>query len=72
MQRPGLQSRRTLQSFEQRNVFGDIVVLMADPFGDSDFAVVGTVDDTSTPDGLGFPREPLSKQNRNFQVQLRS
>src|SRR6266478_9433323 len=44
MQRPGLQSQCTLQSFEQRNVFRDIVVLTADPLSDSDFAVVGTVD----------------------------
>ena len=44
MQPPGLQSQRTLQSFEQRNVFGDIVVLVANPLRDSDFAAVGTVD----------------------------
>ena len=47
MQSPGFESYSALQSFQQRNVFGNIVVLMPDPFGDSNSAMLGTVNDHS-------------------------
>jgi hypothetical protein len=43
----GLKPQGTLQRFEQSNVLGDIIVLVSDPFGDSDCAVGGAVNDDS-------------------------
>jgi len=43
VKRLGLKPQRTLQRFQQSNVLGDIIVLVPDPFGDSDRAVGGTV-----------------------------
>ena len=34
-----------LQSFHQRRVFGDVVVLVTDPLGDTDWAILAATDD---------------------------
>ncbi|MGA7847491.1 MAG: hypothetical protein WCA13_00180 [Terriglobales bacterium] len=44
MKRFGLEPQGTLQRFHQSNVLGNIIVLVSDPFGDSDCAVSGAVD----------------------------
>jgi len=36
VQRLGLERERTLQSLQQRHIFGDVIVLVADPFRDAD------------------------------------
>ncbi len=43
MKRLGLEPQGTLQCLKQRQVFGDVIVLMSDPFGDPDGAVAGAV-----------------------------
>ena len=44
MKRLGLKPQGTLQRLKQRHVLGDIVVLVPDPFGDSDGAVFRAAD----------------------------
>ena len=44
MKRGRLKSQGTLQRLKQRNVLGDIIVLAADRFGDSNGAVGGALD----------------------------
>jgi len=55
MKRFGLESQSTMQGFKQRNILGDIVILAADPSGDSDPAALGTVDHHPN---AGRPRIP--------------
>jgi hypothetical protein len=43
----GLQGKRALEGFHQGDVFGDVVVLVADPFGDANRAAGAAVDDYS-------------------------
>ena len=49
------QFHRALQSFQQRQVLGDIVVLPSNPFGDSDFLAERIIDDDAN---TGWPRIP--------------
>ncbi|MFZ0797164.1 MAG: hypothetical protein WCA13_00920 [Terriglobales bacterium] len=55
MKRPGLKPQGTLQRFKQSNVLGDIIVLVPDPFSDSDCAVRGTVDYDANTRRAGIP-----------------
>ena len=54
MQLPRLARDGILQGFHQRRVFGDIVVLISDPFGDSDGAVRASTDHDSNSGGPGI------------------
>jgi hypothetical protein len=41
----GLKRESALQGFHQRDVFGDVVILMANPFGDADGAAGAAIND---------------------------
>ena len=45
MQRFGLKRESALQGFHQRDVFGDVVILMTNPFGDADGAAGAAIND---------------------------
>ncbi len=60
MNRLGLQGDGALQSFQEGEIFGDVVVLAADPFGYSDLAALRIVDETPMPADPGFTRDPPS------------
>ena len=45
MQRFGVKRESALQGFHQRDVFGDVVILMANPFGDADGAAGAAIND---------------------------
>ena len=60
VQRLGFKRQGALQGFQQSDVFGDIIVLAADPPGDADGAAGRPSITTPIPDGPGFPREPPS------------
>jgi hypothetical protein len=48
-----LEQHRTLQGFKKSRIFGDIVVLPADPLGDSERFMAGAINDHSN---AGWPR----------------
>ena len=52
----GFQRDGALQGFHERDVFGDVVILVADPFGDADGAAGAAVNDYSN---TGGPRVSL-------------
>ena len=55
MKRLGLEPQGTLQRLQQSHVLGDIIVLVSDPFGDSDGAIRGAVDYHSNARRAGIP-----------------
>jgi hypothetical protein len=55
MKRISVKAQGTLQCLKQSNVLGDIIVLVSDPFGDSDCTVGGAVDDHSNTRRAGIP-----------------
>jgi len=55
VKRRGLKPQGTLQRFQESNVLGDIIVLVPDPFRDSDCAVSGTVDYYANTRWAGIP-----------------
>jgi len=52
----GVEGDSALQGFHEGNVFGDVVILVADPLGDADGAVGAAIDDDSN---AGGPRVSL-------------
>ena len=59
-QRRGLQGDGVLQGLKQGNVFGDVVVLAADPLGNPDFLSARVFDHHPNAGGPGLPCEPPS------------
>jgi hypothetical protein len=55
VKRRGLKPQGTLQRFQESNVLGDIIVLVPDPFCDSDCTVSGTVDYNANTRWAGIP-----------------
>ena len=39
----GVEGNRALQRFQEGRIFGDVVILMSDPFGDPDFAAFAAI-----------------------------
>ena len=55
MQRRSLKPQSALQSLQQSDVLGDVIVLVSDPFCDSDGAVRRTVNDNANAGRAGIP-----------------
>ena len=54
----GLQGNGALESFQEGEIFSDIVVLATDPLGDADFPAMRTIDDDANTSGPRIPQRP--------------
>lgn len=65
----GLEREGMLQGFEQSYVFGDVVVLMSDPFGDPDLLALRILNDDANPRGARIAvRSAIHVGNKNRHV----
>ena len=67
----GLQGDGTLQGFQEGEILGDVVILAADPLGDSDLAAMRIVDDYPNTGRSGIAQRPaidVSHQIRHWYV----